>query len=45
MFIDSAPASDAVNIKQYEVTLAEPLQGDSSFDDDDLSADLSLFIA
>jgi hypothetical protein len=45
MFIDSASASDAVNIKQYEVTLAEPLPGDSSFDDDDLSADLSLFIA
>jgi hypothetical protein len=41
MFIDSDKDSDAVDIKQYEVTLAE----DSSFDDDDLSADLSLFIA
>jgi hypothetical protein len=40
MFIDS-DVSDSVNIKQYEVTLAEG----SSFDDDDLSADLSLFIA
>ena len=40
MFIDS-DVSDSANIKQYEVTLAEG----SSFDDDDLSADLSLFIA
>jgi len=41
MFIDSKSGSDSVDVKSYEVTLAEG----STIDDDDLSANLSAFTA